>query len=88
MVVADLEGAVELLRTVFGATGDVHADRPAEVRIGDSVVMVSGAGERELFPAMVRDPFGNAFQIAHRLPGSGTASTVTSGYPRSTLEQD
>ena len=103
MVVGDAAAAVEFLRTVFGATGDVHADRPAEVRIGDSLVMVTSAGERELFPAflyvyvddadriyqralavgatsieppldtpygdrraMVRDPFGNVFQIAHR----------------------
>lgn len=88
MVVADLEGAVELLRTVFGATGDVHADRPAEVRIGDSVVMVSGAGERELFPAMVRDPFGNAFQIAHRLPPERQRIDSNLRLPRSTLKQD
>jgi predicted enzyme related to lactoylglutathione lyase len=53
MVVADVVGAVEFLRTVFGATGEVHPDRPAEVRIGDSMVMVSGAGERELFPALL-----------------------------------
>jgi uncharacterized glyoxalase superfamily protein PhnB len=103
MVVGDVAGEVEFLRAVFGATGEVHADRPAEVRIGDSLVMVSPTGERELFPAflyvyvndadsayqralaagavsleepldtpygdrraMVRDPFGNVFQIAHR----------------------
>jgi uncharacterized glyoxalase superfamily protein PhnB len=103
MVVSDAAAAVEFLRTVFGAVGDFHADRPAEMRIGDSLVMVTSAGERELFPAflyiyvddadrvyeraieagatsmeapldtpygdrraMVRDPFGNVFQIAHR----------------------
>jgi PhnB protein len=96
-------GSVEFLRKVFDATGDVHDDRPAEVRIGDSLVMVSPAGGRAAFPAslyvyvdnadsahvralaagavtieepldtpygdrraMVRDPFGNVFQIAHR----------------------
>ena len=103
MVVSDLNAEVEFLRVVFDATGEVHVDRPAEIRIGDSLVMVSQAGERELFPAflyvyvgnaddafrralaagavsieeplgtpyghrraMVRDPFGNVFQIAHR----------------------
>jgi PhnB protein len=108
MVVADVLGAVEFLRAVFDATGEVHTDRPAEIRIGDSLVMVSSAGERELFPAfldvyvpdadrayrralaagalsleepldtpygdrraMVRDPFSNVFQIAHRLAPSG-----------------
>jgi hypothetical protein len=49
MVVGDLEGAVSFLRTVFGAGGEVHAGRPAEIRIGDSVVMITKAGERELF---------------------------------------
>jgi uncharacterized glyoxalase superfamily protein PhnB len=101
MFVHDAVAAVEFLRSVFDATGDVHAGRPAEIRIGDSLVMVSTAGEREAFPAflyvyvddvdtryrralvagavsveepldtpygdrraMVRDPFGNVFQIA------------------------
>jgi len=53
MVVSDVGGEVAFLRTVFGATGEIHADRPAEMRIGDSVVMVTAAGERELFPAFL-----------------------------------
>jgi PhnB protein len=104
MVVSDVPGAVTFLRATFGADGEVPAGRPAEIRIGSSLVMISGAGERDLFPAflyvyvddaddayrraigagatsleepldtpygdrraMVRDPFGNVFQIAHRL---------------------
>jgi uncharacterized glyoxalase superfamily protein PhnB len=88
---------------VFGATGEVRPGRPAEILIGDSLLLVTAAGERELFPAflyvyvenadevfqralaagaasleepfdtpygdrraMVRDPSGNVFQIAHR----------------------
>ena len=103
MVVSDVAGAVEFLRTVFDAVGQVQAERPTEARIGDSLVMVTSATEREPFPAflyvyvgdadlvynralnagaisleaplntpygdrraMVRDPFGNVFQIAHR----------------------
>ena len=35
------------LRAVFGAEGDHHPGRPAELRIGDSLLMVSdGAGLR------------------------------------------
>jgi len=108
MVVTDAEAQVEFLRTVFGASGEVQADRPAEIRIGDSLVMVTSAGSREPFPAflyvyvdsadsayhraleagavtmeepldtpygdrraMVRDPFGNVFQIAHRIAPGG-----------------
>lgn len=112
LVVSDVTAAVAFLGSVFGATGDVHPGRPAEIRIGDSLVMVSPAGDRPLFPAflyvyvddadrvyqralasgavtveapldtpygdrraMVRDPFGNVFQIAHRLPSTGGPAT-------------
>lgn len=105
MVVPDVAAEVEFLRAVFGATGEVIAGRPAEIYIGDSLVMVSPAGERARFPAflyvyvddadrtyvralaagavsleapldtpygdrraMVRDPAGNVFQVAHRRP--------------------
>jgi|SRR5580704_4123533 PhnB protein len=111
MVVADVRAEVAFLRAVFDATGEVHPDRPAEIHIGDSLVMVSSAGERQLFlaflyvyvhdadlayrralaagalsmeepldtpygdrRAMVRDPSGNVFQIAHRLARSDADS--------------
>ena len=104
MVVDDVVGQVEFLRRVFGAVADITPGRPVEARIGDAVVLVSEAGERDAFPAflyvyvedcdeawgravgagattleapletpygdrraMVRDPFGNLFQIARRL---------------------
>ena len=104
MVVSDAAKAVEFLRATFDAVGEVEVGRPAELRIGDSLVMVTPADERELFPAflyvyvddadlvyrraldagavsleapldtpygdrraMVRDPFDNVFQIAHRI---------------------
>ena len=50
MVVADVAGAVQFLRATFNASGDLAADRPAEIRIGDSLVMVTPVGERDLFP--------------------------------------
>jgi PhnB protein len=53
MVVADVAAAVDFLRTVFGATGEARPDRPAEVRIGDSLILVSPAVEREPFPAFL-----------------------------------
>ncbi len=102
----DVEGLVAFLRTVFAATGDHHPGRPAEMRIGDSLLMVSdGAGLREASSAflyvyvrdaddawrraveagaqtieeptdlpygdrraMARDPWGNTWQIATRMP--------------------
>ena len=104
LVVSDVAAQVDFLRAVFDATGEVEPGRPAEIRIGDSLIMLTPATERELFPAflyvyvddadqvyqralaagaatleepldtpygdrraMVRDPFGNIFQIAHQL---------------------
>ena len=107
MVVADVDAQVRFLRHVFGGRGTVEPGRPAEIRIGDAMVMVSPATDRDPFPAflyvyvddadqvferavaagavaleaplvtpygdrraMVRDPFGNIFQIAHHIPPS------------------
>jgi PhnB protein len=104
LVVDDVDGQVAFLRSVFDAEGDVVAGRPAEIRIGDSLLLVTQAGVRDHSPAflyvyvddadrrydlaiaagassmeapvetpygdrraMVRDPFGNVFQIAHRV---------------------
>jgi PhnB protein len=53
IVVDDVAGQVRFLREVFAATGDVAHGRPAEVRIGDSVVMISPTAEREPFRAFL-----------------------------------
>jgi uncharacterized glyoxalase superfamily protein PhnB len=53
MIVADTRAAVDFLRAVFDAQGEVTEGRPAEIRIGDSLVLVSTAGERERFPALL-----------------------------------
>jgi PhnB protein len=107
LVVSDVSAQVDFLRRVFGATGEVQPGRPAEMRIGDSLIMISPTSERDAFPAflyvyvddadrafeaaleagataieppldtpygdrraMVRDPFGNIFQIAHPITAS------------------
>jgi uncharacterized glyoxalase superfamily protein PhnB len=99
--VADVEGLIAYMRTVFDATGQYDPRFPAEMKIGDSIVMVSGNSERESTSAclyvyvedtdatyqraiaagatsmeepddmpygdrrsMVRDPWGNIWQIA------------------------
>jgi tRNA-Thr(GGU) m(6)t(6)A37 methyltransferase TsaA len=53
IVVDDTAGVVEFLRQAFDATGELHPDRPAEMHIGDSVIMVSGVGPREATPAFL-----------------------------------
>jgi PhnB protein len=46
IVVHEARHLVEFLKQVFGATGEYRQERPAEVRIGDSVIMISDAGTR------------------------------------------
>jgi PhnB protein len=53
IVVHDAERLVEFLRRVFGATGDYRPDLPSEIKIGDSIVMVSDAGTRRPMPAFL-----------------------------------
>ena len=104
IVTPDAQGLVAFIKTVFDARGEFHPGRPAELRIGDSMLMVSdGGGLRETFcaflyvyvedadatyeramaanavslevpantpygdrRAMVRDQWGNTWQIATR----------------------
>jgi uncharacterized glyoxalase superfamily protein PhnB len=102
IVVADTAAFVTFVRAVFDATGDHHEDHPSEIRIGESLLLVSGDGVRDALPAflyvyvddadaryrralaagatslekpfdlpygdrraMVRDPSGTTWQIAH-----------------------
>ena len=53
IVVEDVAAQVNFLRTVFGATGTVEPGRPAEIVIGDSLVMVSPSVERDPFQAFL-----------------------------------
>ena len=101
LFVDDVAAQVQFLREVFGAVGEPELERPSEIQIGDSKIMVASTAERDPFPgflyvyvddvdrvyenalragadsleapsdqpygdrrAMVRDPFGNVFQIA------------------------
>jgi uncharacterized glyoxalase superfamily protein PhnB len=54
IVTDDVDGLVQFLRSVFDARGERHAGRPAEIRIGDSIILVSdGGGLREMMPAFL-----------------------------------
>lgn len=44
LIAADVSGLVAFIKLVFRAEGDLEADRPSELRIGDSIVMVSNGG--------------------------------------------
>jgi uncharacterized glyoxalase superfamily protein PhnB len=74
MVVGDIAAAVQFLRAVFGAEGEVIPDRPAQMRIGDSLVMVTSVGERERFPAFLYVYVEDADGVCHRAIAAGATS--------------
>jgi PhnB protein len=48
LVVRDPAKLVLFLKKAFGATGTYRANSPAQIKIGDSIVMVSEVGPRKL----------------------------------------
>lgn len=54
IIVHNPEDLIAFIKHVFDGRGEFRRGRPAEIRIGDSVVMVSdGAGLREQVPAFL-----------------------------------
>ncbi len=74
MVVTDVAAEVDFLRAVFDATGEVRSGSPSEIRIGDSLVMVSSADERELFPAFLYVYVNDAESTYRRAIAAGAVS--------------
>jgi uncharacterized glyoxalase superfamily protein PhnB len=66
-VVSDVPAQVDFLRRVFGATGEFEPGRPVEMRIGDSLIMISATSERDAFPGFLYvyvDDADRAFEAA------------------------
>src|SRR5262249_5049916 len=53
IVARDARQLVEFLGRVFGATGAYRREAPSVIKIGDSLVMISDAGVRQLTPAFL-----------------------------------
>jgi len=54
IVTRDLSGLTGFLRDVFGAEGEVRSGAPTEIRIGDSIILISdGGGVREAMPTFL-----------------------------------
>ena len=53
LVAHDVAKLVEFLKYAFGGTGDCYPDMPCQIRIGDSLVMVSEVGVRDAMPAFL-----------------------------------
>ncbi len=47
IIVPGAEKLVEFVKDVFGATGRYQAHAPAELRLGDSIIMIGDAGVRD-----------------------------------------
>jgi PhnB protein len=53
IVVHDPARLVAFLKDAFGASGNFATAAPCQMRIGDSIIMVSGAGVRDPMPAFL-----------------------------------
>ena len=53
IAVDDPRALVAFIQHVFGAVGEYHLERPSELRIGDSLIMVGSTIEREAMPAFL-----------------------------------
>ncbi len=54
LITNDVAGLVRFLKAVFNARGEERVGAPAEMQIGNSIVMVSdGGGQREPMPAFL-----------------------------------
>jgi uncharacterized glyoxalase superfamily protein PhnB len=74
IVTSDVEGLAAFLRAAFGAEGEVCAGRPAELKIGDSMVMISdGGGVRAQMPAFLHLYVEDADQAYAKAIGAGAA---------------
>ena len=73
----DVPGLVAFLKTVFDAEGEVRTDTPSDIRIGDSIVMVSdGGGVREASVATFYVYVADADEAYRRAIASGARSTA------------
>jgi uncharacterized glyoxalase superfamily protein PhnB len=74
VVVREPEKLVSFLKVVFGAIGEFNSERPAEMRIGDSIVMVSGDQQREAMTAFLYVYVDDADAIYRRALAAGAVS--------------
>jgi uncharacterized glyoxalase superfamily protein PhnB len=74
IVTDDVAGLVEFLRATFAASGEVQAERPTTLRIGDSRLMISGVGPRPATPAFLYVYVDDADDCYRRAMSAGAKS--------------
>jgi uncharacterized glyoxalase superfamily protein PhnB len=80
IVTDDVARLVGFLKIVFGATGRLQSGAPTELRIGDSLVLISdGGGAREAMPAFLYVYVENADTTYQRAIAAGAESIERPG---------
>jgi PhnB protein len=80
IVTDDVARLVGFLKIVFGATGRLQSGAPTELRIGDSLVLISdGGGAREAMPAFLYVYVENADATYQRAIAAGAESIERPG---------
>lgn len=74
IVARDTADLVEFLKEVFQARGDFRADVPSEIEIGDSRILISGEGPRDVMPAFLYVYVENADSTYQRALAAGAQS--------------
>lgn len=72
----DVRGLAAFLRSVFGATGRAQAGRPMELRIGDSIVMLSSEDMRGCTAAFLHVYVEDADKTYRKALASGAKSVA------------
>jgi uncharacterized glyoxalase superfamily protein PhnB len=74
IITKDPDGLVDFVRRVFGAEGEFQQGRPTELRLGDSLVMISdGGGVREPASAFLHVYVDDADAVFQRAITSGAS---------------
>ena len=71
IVAQGTEQLIAFIKHVFGATGEVRHDRPSEIRIGDSMILISDAGERNVMTAFLYVYVDDVDAAYERATGTG-----------------
>ncbi|WP_375783150.1 VOC family protein [Bradyrhizobium sp. Pha-3] len=75
IVTRDLTGLAGFLSDVFEAEGEVRSGAPTEIRIGDSIILISdGGGVRDAIPAFLYVYVENADETYRRAIAAGAES--------------
>ena len=74
IVVDDSRGLVAFLKRVFEAAGEYRKDGPSEIRIGDSILMISDAGARSSMTGFLYVYVGDVDTVYRRAVEAGARS--------------